>query len=106
MKKIIIAFDIDGTLRCNCTETCRDTNERIVQLAIILNRMKNTTLVAWSGGGKQYAQAFVDSDERLRGIFGQKCFSKLEAKVLNPDIAIDDIQECTLGKVNLIVREK
>ena len=27
MKKIRIAFDVDGTLRCNCTETCRDPNQ-------------------------------------------------------------------------------
>ena len=104
MQKLVVAFDIDGTLRCNCTPTCRDLNQRIVVLAQTMHRMKNTKLIAWSGGGKQYAQAFIDSQELLRGIFGQRCYSKLEQII--PDIAIDDMQECLLGKVNLIVREK
>lgn len=112
MNKVTIAFDIDGTLRCNCTETCRDTNEDVVTVARIFSKWKNTRLIAWSGGGAQYAQAFIDSDDRLVGIFGNRCYSKfaIPGKVgdptLKPEIAIDDIQDCGLGLINLIVREK
>lgn len=105
MREIVIAFDIDGTLRCNCTETCRDTNENIVELARILKTFKNTRLVAWSGGGGDYTQHFIDSDPRLQAIFGRRCYGKVLAG-FKPDIAIDDIQDTALGVMNLIVREK
>lgn len=105
MKKIIIAFDIDGTLRCNCTDTCRDPNYNIVALAAILDTMKNTHLFAWSGGGAKYAQDFINSNDQLRHIFKNRCYSKLD-RGLRPDIAIDDIQDTALGRINLIVREK
>lgn len=42
MRKITIAVDIDGTLRCNCSETCRDTNDDVVELCRLLKKMKNT----------------------------------------------------------------
>jgi len=108
MKKIVIAFDIDGTLRCNCTDTCRDPNYNIIALAAILDTMKNTHLIAWSGGGAKYAQNFIDSNEQLRHIFKQRCFTKIGYNSMygQPDIAIDDIQDTALGKINLIVREK
>lgn len=105
MRKIVIAVDIDGTLRCNCSETCRDTNDDVVELCHLLKKMKNTKLVAWSGGGSSYAQSFVDSDQRLQAIFGQKCYGKIGAP-FKPDIAIDDIQDTALGVINLIVREE
>lgn len=106
MKKVTIAFDIDGTLRCNCTATCRDVNMRVVGLAEALNHMKNTKLIAWSGGGKDYAQQFIYSDMTglLFTIFGEKCYSKLDAPRV--DIAIDDQQEFNLATFSLVVREK
>lgn len=106
MKKVLIAFDIDGTLRCNCTSTCRDVNEDVAQLARLFDRMKNTKLIAWSGGGKSYAQSFIDSNERLRSTFGTRCFSKFDDTIGKPDIVVDDIQETALGLINLIVNEK
>lgn len=108
MKKIVVAVDVDGTLRCNCTETCQDINGRIVDLARILKRMKNVRLIAWSGGGAAYTQTFINSDPRLTTLFGNRCHSKLEyvREFGRPDLAIDDQQEFELGSVNLIVREK
>lgn len=102
MKTIKIAFDVDGTLRCNCTETCQDPNERIVLLFKILSRMKNSEMYVWSGGGADYASRFA-------GKFGlnvkeSHCIGKVNAPKM--DIAIDDIQDFELGKLNLIVREK
>ena len=102
MKKIRIAVDVDGTLRCNCTETCRDSNIKIVRLFNMLADFKNTEMYVWSGGGADYAREFAN-------LFGLKvahsrCISKIGAPPM--DIAIDDQQEFSLAGLNLIVREK
>lgn len=102
MKKIHIAFDVDGTLRCNCTDTCKDPNERIVELLKILASMKNTVIYVWSGGGKDYAQRFVNLYELNK--FVDHITSKTSG--IAPHIAIDDIQDTAIGDINLIVREK
>lgn len=100
MKKIVVAFDIDGTLRCNCTETCRDLNKRVADAIPFFQHMKNTRVILWSGGGKDYAESF---GKRV-GIREADCFSKLDAPHVN--IAIDDIQEFEMADFNLIVRGK
>lgn len=102
MQNVRIAFDVDGTLRCNCTASCDDGNQRIYDLFIILNSFKNTELYVWSGGGADYAWRFAQK-------FGlpikqSHCISKLAAPKM--DIAIDDIQETNLAAINLIVFEK
>lgn len=102
MKKVTIAFDVDGTLRCNCTDTCTDKNIRIVQLFKILQTFKNLELFVWSGGGRQYALQYAH--EFGLGVPERNCLSKLDG--FRPDIAIDDIQDTALGTINLIVREK
>lgn len=108
MKKVVIAFDIDGTLRCNCTSTCQDPNLQIVRLARILATFKNVKVIAWSGGGKEYAETIVRRLKLDDVISPARCHSKLNYYMRHgkPDIAIDDIQATDLGKVNLIVREK
>lgn len=103
MRKITIAFDVDGTLRCNCTPTCEDPNKRIVELFHILNSFKNTELYVWSGRGADYANRFVFKyglPVKVKNIMG-----KIGAN-FKPDIAIDDIQDTALGHINLIVKEK
>lgn len=108
MRKVVVAFDIDGTLRCNCTATCQDRNERIVTLAEILKHCKNTKLIAWSGGGADYVRSQIRL-MHLDHIFTEaNCWAKLNYFMKNgqPDIAVDDIQDTALGVVNLIVREK
>ena len=108
MKKVVIAFDIDGTLRCNCTSTCQDPNLQIVRLARILATFKNVKVIAWSGGGKEYTETMVRR-LKLDDVFSPaRCHSKLNyfMKHGKPDIAIDDIQETALANINLIVREK
>lgn len=102
MQKVKIAFDVDGTLRCNCTDTCTDANVDIVALFHILNKFKNTKLYVWSGGGADYALRAA-----LRyglAVPEGRCISKIGAPEM--DIAIDDIQDTAIGKINLIVREK
>jgi len=111
MNKITIAFDIDGTLRDNTHEypvgdmkKRINWNNRICELAVILSKFKNITCVIWSGGGKDYAERVMHEFHNHFGKTFKSAHSKLEP--VAPDIAIDDVQECELGKLNLIVREK
>lgn len=101
MKKVTIAFDIDGTLRNNKDDTITP-NERIRHLLYILSTFKNTEIHVWSGSGELYA---IQCADKL-GI--AKYVKAYHAKTTDwrPDIAVDDIQECAMGKLNLIVREK
>lgn len=115
MKKILIAFDIDGTLRNNEIESTIVANERIRTLLIILSSFKNIKIMVWSGGGELYARqcAAAMGIEKYVDRYGDKMFGgykedgspvfHTQEKV---DIAIDDIHECTLGDINLIVNEK
>jgi len=102
MKKVRIAFDVDGTLRCNCTDTCQDPNIRILELFSILDTFKNVELFVWSGGGAAYAQGFARLYQLP--VKPKNCISKINAPEI--DIAVDDIQDTAIGKINLIVREK
>lgn len=105
MKKTIIAFDVDGTLITNTGNVHPDvSNDRIVELLKTLSSFKNIKIIVWSGGGKEYAERWV----RLLslGDYVWKVASKMDHKELNVDIAIDDIQDTAIGKINLIVKEK
>lgn len=104
-RNILIAIDVDGTLRCNCKPTCNDPNPDIVTLANTLARFKNVRVMIWSGGGKAYAEHYMN----LFGI--ERCFpaSKIDKDTWVcgvPQIAIDDQQSFSLAEFNLIVREK
>ncbi len=105
MEKLRIAFDIDGTLRCNCTPTCNDSNQSMISLAHILGKwFKNVELHAWSGGGARYAWTFVRTHGLGNIITENRCHSKMNAPKM--DIAIDDQHEFSLADKNLIVRMK
>lgn len=129
MKKITIAFDVDGTLVNNGALDEHEVvaNERIRSLLIIMAHMKNTKILVWSGGGELWArqatralglEKYVDqyADKQYSQCQQADCVKARKGGVychhhvfdtdIQPDIAIDDIQECTLGKINLIVREK
>lgn len=108
MNKITIAFDVDGTLRDNREDYEQGNpigaqpNERIRTLLITLASFKNTQIIVWSGGGRDYAEDIV----RVFKLepYVDECMSKESGFV--PDIAIDDMHEVELGQYNLIVREK
>jgi len=108
MQKVIIAFDIDGTLRCNCTNDCEDANDDIVHLARTLNKyFKNVKLIAWSGGGKDYAYRFVRKFKLDDIIKQNDCYDK-HSNIHNQlvHIAIDDQHDFKGGLHQLIVRAK
>lgn len=104
MRKINVAFDVDGTLRCNCTDSCQDPNVDIVNLFKILSRFKNIKLWVWSGRGADYARRVAELYELP--VLPSRCISKLDNRRYDMDIAIDDIQDTALGRINLIVRQK
>ncbi len=106
MKQVVVAVDVDGTLRCNCTDECQDPNERIVDLTKTLSTFKNVKVMVWSGAGKNYVQMFMDRYGLPPKV---KAASKLDPSTWvygRPQIAIDDIQGTAIGDLNLIVREK
>ena len=129
MKQVVIAFDVDGTLRNNQYADRPIANERIRTLLITLASMKNTKIIIWSGGGELYCrqiasafgiEKYVDAyaDKQWRAVDdcrggaagGEQCTDPLShnhfGTEVKPDIAVDDMQAFTLGNVNLIVREK
>lgn len=100
MSRVRIAFDVDGTL----IDSEGFMNIGIVNLLILLRGFKNTQIIVWSGGGADYAR---HQAERIGiGKYVHKFAGKTEHEQLNVDIAIDDIQDTAIGKINLIVREK
>jgi hypothetical protein len=102
MKKVRIAFDVDGTLKSNKTPIDQTCNRRIVRLFETFRTFKNIELYVWSGGGADYAWHYAqlyDLDVKQ-----SHCISKIGAPHM--DIAIDDIQDTAIGDINLIVNEK
>lgn len=117
MNKVVIAFDVDGTLRCNAEEKHRteiEPNPRIIALWETLSSFKNVELHIWSNRGADYcreiAQAFglkKCKDFHKKQWHEQSCAELMEGgKPFIPDIAIDDQQRFDGGMLNLIVREK
>lgn len=102
MKQLIVAFDVDGTLLSNDEQLEGSPNYRIVDLLRIMHHMKNTKIVVWSGGGKDYAEHWGRKFGLDKYVWKYCC----KCPDIQPDIAIDDIQDCAMGTVNLIVREK
>lgn len=121
MKKLLIAFDIDGTLRSNTVDQSKApvANEAIRSLLITLSSFKNTKILVWSGGGELYARQvsaalglsnYIDDYADKQYIKCPDCKEPCDhhtfGTTIKPDIAIDDIQACELGVINLICREK
>lgn len=103
MQKITIAFDVDGTLRSNKGDEVI-ANERIRSLLIILSSFKNVKIIVWSGSGELYARQVARTIHIDQFVDGYA--SKQDHESIQPDIAIDDIQDTAISKINLIVREK
>lgn len=113
MKEIVIAFDVDGTILNNegippttpshLRPRC-GVNLEVTQLIQILSRkMKNTRIIVWSGGGKEYTEQIC----REYGLdkYVDKCYGKGACEE-DVDICFDDVHACDLAKMNLIVKMK
>lgn len=103
MRRVVIAFDVDGTLRDNTKEGVI-ANEDIRSLLRILSKFKNTKIIVWSGSGEFYARQCAREMHIEHWV--DRYASKTEWKDLQVDIAIDDIQDTSIGLINLIVKEK
>lgn len=118
MKKVTIAFDIDGTLRANSLPEHRDMvvpNVRIVNLLMALSTFKNVEIHLWSNRGAEYCQTIARTLELpiKMSHCHLKMWQKLQVEAMQnnesffkPDIAIDDQQRFDGAFANLIVREK
>ena len=117
MKEIIIAFDVDGTILNNegiQPETPTYLRPRmglnlevITLIQILSKKMKNTKVIVWSGGGKDYAERIVREYGLEKYVY--RCYGKseydetIDGKV---DICFDDVHACELADKNLIVKMK
>lgn len=120
MKKVTIAFDIDGTLRCNNEERHRtevEFNGNIMYMLIELAKMKNTEIHLWSNRGAEYCQEMREVFQLQKWVKLSHCHKKLWLKqqvqlmannepFFKPDIAYDDQQRFDGGHINIIVRQK
>jgi hypothetical protein len=105
MKKVVICIDVDGTLLDKTKDVEPPVpNERIRELLVTLSSFKNVKIIVWSGSGELWAR----QASSLMGIgsYVDGYADKANWKTIKPDIAIDDIQDTAIGKINLIVREK
>ncbi len=96
MRKVTVAFDVDGTLlgKSDLAE------EDIRTLLRILSRFRNVHVVVWSGSGKEYAEM------RGRQLHIDHWVDQYCTKGAVPaDICIDDVETTNLGLVNLICPE-
>ncbi len=108
MKEIIIAFDIDGTLISNENGLGKEhLNIEVFNLMTLFSKMKNTRIIVWSGGGREYVEQIVS--KYGLGEYVSSCHGKHEYDETisgHVDIAIDDQHEFSLADKNLIVRMK
>lgn len=128
MPKFTIAFDCDGTLIKDGAMESHEiiANERVRSMLLAFANLKyirvqgeerprKVEIWVWSGGGELWARQvgrelgldhYVDKYKSKnllgRDENGHPIFDPDET----PDWAVDDIQDCVLGRVNMIVREK
>ena len=117
MQEIIIAFDIDGTILNNegippetpthLRPQCGVNLEVIMLIQILSRKMKNTKVIVWSGGGKEYAESICRRyglEKYIHRAYGKAEYDEtIEGKV---DICFDDVHACKLAEKNIIVKMK
>lgn len=108
MKEIIIGFDVDGTLISNTNGLGKEKlNIDVYNLMVLLSKMKNTKIIVWSGGGKDYTEQIVQKYGLAQDV--DACYGKHEYdETINGrvDIAFDDIHDFNMADKNLIVKCK
>lgn len=120
MRKVHVAFDIDGTLRANSEERHRteiEANDRIVQLLIATAHSKNVVIHLWSNRGDAYCRKMRKHFELEPYVRESNCHLKYWQKMqdvaiengepyFRPDIAYDDQQRFDGADSVIVVREK
>lgn len=102
MQKLVIAFDVDGTLILRVGDTDVPQVPIINTLQVLSKLTKNVRIIVWSGGGKEYAEMWG----RRLGLdpYVWKYMQKDRNEPV--DICFDDMQACMLAEKNIIVRLK
>lgn len=105
---MIIAFDIDGTVISNTNGLGQEKlNLNAAALMDLFHSMKNTRIIVWSGGGKEYAEQIINKyglSDMVDDCYDKHTYDPtIYGKV---DIAIDDEHAFALADKNLIVRMK
>ena len=116
MAKIVIAFDVDGTLIHNVTQERAPgivSNDDVpivhwINTLQVLSTCKNVKIVVWSGGGEAYARMWGNrlGLDKYVWRYASKMHHELIKGMCHHLIAIDDIQSTLLGDINLIVKNK
>ena len=99
MQKLIIAFDVDGTL---VSEDDVPSFQMINTLQVLSKLTKNVRIVVWSGGGEEYAEMWG----RRLGLDEYVWKYMAKDRTFHVDIAFDDQQAFALADKNIIVRLK
>lgn len=99
MQKLIIAFDVDGTL---VSSDDVPSFQMINTLQVLSKLTKNVRIVVWSGGGKEYAEMWG----RRLGLDEYVWKYMAKDRTFHTDIAFDDQQAFALADKNIIVRLK
>lgn len=110
MQKVLVVFDVDGTLVPKDTTKVHASTMQLL-LAFNFQKWKNVDVAIWSGGGKEYAEDITRRHLRsVSPLLNVKFYSKLEYAQLQQKydviVALDDIQDTAIGTANLIVRNK
>lgn len=98
MQKLIVAFDVDGTLIVDDVPQVPIINT----LQVLSKLTKNVRIIVWSGGGKDYAEMWG----RRLGLDEYVWKYMQKDRNVFPDIAFDDQQAFALAENNIIVRLK
>lgn len=128
MKKITIAFDIDGTILNNegidpgtpthLRQRCGLNLEIVTLIQILSRNMKNSKIIVWSGGGQEYAIQIVREyglEKYVHGAFGKPTSASAHLRATGEyneavhgkvDLCFDDVHACELASINLIVKMK
>ena len=99
MQKLIIAFDVDGTL---VSEDDVPSFQMINTLQVLSKLTKNVRIVVWSGGGEEYAEMWG----RRLGLDEYVWKYMAKDRDFHVDVAFDDQQAFALADKNIIVRLK
>jgi hypothetical protein len=108
--RVVIAWDVDGTLR----NIERESSDRLVYtpysdmifLLVTLAKMKNVRIVVWSARGEEYCRKIVQKFNIRKYVW--RCADKTPeaADKYNVDISFDDQHKFDLAFHNIIVRNK
>lgn len=113
MKEIVIAFDVDGCILNNegippetpthLRPRCGVNLDIVLLIQILSKKMKNTRIIVWSGGGKEYAERICREYGLERYV--DRCYDKTDCDE-EVDVCFDDVHACELAEKNIIVKMK